>query len=313
VRLAYTLISLVETPILASPGTLIKNALCRYRDAWRVICGLTGLYAGATVGLVVVVGAVVLGGLLALKGNVPAIVLGGMVLILIAVLALFSFAALFNFAFASIAVAPEPLTLREAFDRGWQGAVSYFWLTVVQMTLVAGGYVLLVVPGVIFFVLSSVSVFALVAEQQHGVAAIARSWSYVSRRKWDVFWRLVVFTVLLVLAFFATRVAVLIIARFVGPVTAFAISEAVSLLFDFLVLPLVILFLGELYKSLRTSRPLTPEAVALEGDHRGVIIGFSLFGGLIVAAYLGLFLLGALLFVAAPPAPPTSMPSFFVK
>ena len=296
----------MDAPSLVGLGTLIKGALRRYRAAWRVIAGLAGLYVGATVGLVIIIGAVALGGLLAFKGNAPVIVLGGMALILIAVLVLFWLAAIFNFALARIAVATEPLALWEEFDRGWQGALSYLWLMAIQMTFVAGGYFLFLVPGVIFSVLSSVSVFALVAEQRHGVAAIARSWSYVSKRKWAVFWRLAALAVLIVLAFLAIRVGVIIIARFVGPATALAISETVTLLFGIIALPFAVLFLGELYKSLQVSRLLTPEAVAREVDRRGVVIGFSLFGALIEIVYVAFFLLGVLLFVAAL----SSLPAF---
>lgn len=59
------------------------------------------------------------------------------------------------------------------------------------------------------------------------------------------------------------------------------------------------LFLGTLYKNLIETRPLTDDLKAREPDHRGVVIGFSIFGAVCAVAYVLLFTLGMLLAIAS--------------
>lgn len=301
---SYPLIYLlVDTPQLASPGALIRRALQRYRDEARAVLGLAGLYAASIIGLAVVAGAVALGGLIALRGDTLVLVIGGFVLALLAGFGLLWLTAVFNLAFVELAAADEPQSMWAVFDRGRRGALAYLWLIVVQAAFVVGGYVLFIVPGIIFSVLAAVSAFVFVAEDKRGVAAIARSWTYIRNRKWAVLWRLFVYGVLLAIVFVVARIVVLLVTRNMGPFATYAISEVVSLGLDFFVaVPVSVLFMGALYKSVRATRPEPPEEDAGERERHGTIIGFSLFGMLVMFAYVALVLLGALLMLVAATA-----------
>lgn len=219
----------METTRLAPLSVLLRTAVRRYRDYFRTIAGVAGFYALGTIGVGLVVGALGLAGLLAFKGNVAAIVTGGIVLLVLAIAAFFLLMAVFNMAFAYIAIAQEPLTVSQAIDRGWQGALQYVWLVAVQGAFIIGGYMLFLVPGLIFSALVSVSVFALVAEGQRGVAALSRSWSYVSERKWAVFWRFGVFALLIGVMFAAARILVLSVTGAMGtPRNSLSLRSKVS-------------------------------------------------------------------------------------
>ncbi len=297
----YPITSLsVDTPQLLNPSMLVLRAFRRYRAELRTIAGVAALYALTSIGTTIVAGAIALAGLIALRGNTIVLVIGGMALLVFAVLAFVWIISVFSLAFVEIAAATEPLSMWQALDRGWQGARSYLWLISIQAVFVASGYVLLIVPGVIFGILASVAAFTFVVEGKRGVAAIARSWSYVSGRKWAILWRVGAYGVLLVLGFLAARIVVLLISRYTGSVTTFALSEVVTLGFDFFIaVPLSTLFMGELYRSLRESRPVPSGGDTRESDRRGVIIGFSLFGALVLATYLALLMLGGALLVIA--------------
>lgn len=77
--------------------------------------------------------------------------------------------------------------LGEAYRFGAARMWSLLLVGVLVGLAVAGGLILLVVPGFIFLTRFSVSVVALVVEGKRGRAALSRSWSLVRGHSWSVF------------------------------------------------------------------------------------------------------------------------------
>jgi hypothetical protein len=94
-------------------------------------------------------------------------------------------------AVAGVLVGREP-DLGESYRFG----LARFWAIVLVGILTAlavfGGFLLLVVPGLIFLTRFSVSMPVLVVEGRRGTSALARSWDLVTGHSWPVFGALVV-------------------------------------------------------------------------------------------------------------------------
>lgn len=95
----------------------------------------------------------------------------------------------------------EGITVKEALKKGWKRFFSYWWLTVLNIFIVMGGYLLFIVPGIIISVWFSVVGYVFVTEDRKGMTALLRSKHLVSSHWWGVFWRFLLFTVFSLLIF----------------------------------------------------------------------------------------------------------------
>ncbi|MDZ4347398.1 MAG: hypothetical protein U1E51_33735, partial [Candidatus Binatia bacterium] len=73
---------------------------------------------------------------------------------------------------------------------------SFFWVGALSSLVGAGGFVLLIVPGIIVSVMVIFAVWVMAIEGLRGRAALLRSRSYVKGRWWKIFWRLIVIAIL---------------------------------------------------------------------------------------------------------------------
>lgn len=90
------------------------------------------------------------------------------------------------------AVTDESLTTREALENGWQLFGPFLWLFSLTGFIAGGGFLLLIIPGIIFSVWFVFAKFILVAEGERGMNAILKSKEYVRGRWGEVFGRLFV-------------------------------------------------------------------------------------------------------------------------
>lgn len=84
----------------------------------------------------------------------------------------------------------ERIGIIESYRRGWHKILSYFWVYLLVGLIVFGGFLLLIIPGIIFAVWFSFAVFILIAENLKGVKALSKSKEYVKGHWWSVFWYL---------------------------------------------------------------------------------------------------------------------------
>lgn len=85
----------------------------------------------------------------------------------------------------------ENIGVVEAYRRGWSKIFSYWWVMIIAAFINFGGFILFVVPGVIFMVWLTFSSFVLVAEGLTGMKALEKSREYVRGHWWAVFLRLI--------------------------------------------------------------------------------------------------------------------------
>jgi hypothetical protein len=90
------------------------------------------------------------------------------------------------------AVVDETLGIKDALREGWKRAGSFMWLSSLLGFLVTGGFLFLIIPGVIFLVWFIFAQFIIFAEDDRGMNALLKSKEYVRGRWFDVFLRLLV-------------------------------------------------------------------------------------------------------------------------
>lgn len=88
------------------------------------------------------------------------------------------------------AVADERLGIRDAFRNGRKRLWPFIWILTLLAYIVTGGFLLFLLPGVIFWVWFSVALFILASEDERGMNALLKSKEYVRGHWFDVFLRL---------------------------------------------------------------------------------------------------------------------------
>jgi len=84
----------------------------------------------------------------------------------------------------------ERIGVVESYRRGLDKIISYLWVSLLTVFITLGGFLLLIVPGIIFAVWFSLALFILIAEDLKGMNALLKSREYVKGKWGGVFWRL---------------------------------------------------------------------------------------------------------------------------
>jgi len=86
----------------------------------------------------------------------------------------------------------EKIGIKEAFAKGWHKIISYFWISLLAGCIILVGFLLFIIPGIIFAVWFGLAVYVLVVEGLTGTKALSRSKQLVSGYWWPVFGRVLV-------------------------------------------------------------------------------------------------------------------------
>jgi hypothetical protein len=82
--------------------------------------------------------------------------------------------------------------LKESFTKARPKIISYLWISLLAGFITLIGFLLFIIPGIIFAVWFSLAVYILVAEDLTGMKALSRSKQLVSGFWWKVFWRFLI-------------------------------------------------------------------------------------------------------------------------
>lgn len=165
--------------------------------------------------------------------------------------------------FMSIAIIRAVINPMVSVKQAYHDAKPVFWqyalLSVLVSLAMFVGFILLVIPGIIFFVWFAFSYFVLIEEHIGGIDAMKRSKALVSGKWWAVFGRLValVFAGLLV-----GMISGFIFGMLLGDTAIGEIAVAVfSLVLNAVLAPISVAYLYLMYRELKTSpSPETPVA-----------------------------------------------------
>lgn len=93
---------------------------------------------------------------------------------------------------AAQATIGDPVDPEESYRYGFKRLGSVILVSLLVGLALVGGFILLVIPGIIFWVFFSVSVPVLIVENRRGRAAMSRSWNLVKGHFWHAFGVLIV-------------------------------------------------------------------------------------------------------------------------
>ena len=182
----------------------------------------------------------------------------------------------------------ENLFLKEALQKGQKFFLSYLWVYFLVTIIVAGGFLLFIIPGIIFSIWFSLAVVVLVFEEKRGFSALFQSKQLIAGRWWGVFWRLLVFnlifgTIFLIAYFFPSQ-----------------ITEKFSYFFQLFVLPFGLIYRLLIYKDLKEIKEILVQETQPEKREIKYAI-FAILGLLIVVPMLGFTILNVVFGKDEPP------------
>lgn len=149
----------------------------------------------------------------------------------------------------TIAVINPSVQIAEAYQTALEKFLSYLWISILTGVIVFVGFVLFIIPGIIFAVWLAFSVFVLLVEGKGGVAALKQSKEYVTGKWMAVFGR--------ILALLAVSIILGIIVGIVGSIGGEMGEVALSYILNFFLVPFSIAYMYLMYQDLKS----TPESV----------------------------------------------------
>lgn len=143
----------------------------------------------------------------------------------------------------------ENIDVITAYRRSWGSLLSYFWIVLLAGLAVTVGFILLIIPGVIFLVWFEFSVYVYISEGIKGAESLSRSKQLVKGRWPDVFVQILFISILIFVIHF-------IVQELIG-------KSLASLLANLFLTPLGATYLFVLYSHLRLNKnepnTVTPE------------------------------------------------------
>ena len=93
---------------------------------------------------------------------------------------------------AALASVGDPVDAEASYRYGFRKFGSVLWISILVGLVVGIGFLLLIIPGVIFLTMLAVTIPALIVEDQRGTSAMGRSWNLVKGHFWHVLGTIVV-------------------------------------------------------------------------------------------------------------------------
>ncbi len=158
----------------------------------------------------------------------------------------------------------EKVDMKAVYGASYSKILSYIWISVLVTVATLGGTLLLIIPGIIFSIWFSFSLYILILEGQRGTQSLAMSRELVKGYFWPVLWRWVapyfVYGLLLTIIFV---IPIYLIGLAIGdPMAGFAAetpwwSDLISSVLSILTVPLFTIIAVLLYKSLKKEKEST--------------------------------------------------------
>jgi hypothetical protein len=142
--------------------------------------------------------------------------------------------------------------MAESLANGFKKSLSYIFISIMTALAVLGGFLLLIIPGIIFAMWFSFSTFALLFEDKKGTVAMKRSKDLVSGRFVAIFWRLFAFGLVIMLIQFPLN---LISGSLIEMTGNLYISIIFSWIYYVSIVPFSAVFMTLLYENMTESFP----------------------------------------------------------
>lgn len=178
---------------------------------------------------------------------------------------------------------------RESYQRGLKIFKSFIWVYFLVFIIVTGGFLLLIIPGILFSIWFSLAFYTLIFEERKGTKALRKSKELVTGRWWSLFWRLSVFTAISFTIFF---LIFFLINFFVGQEVIDQIGGIIGDVFLLFITPFALIYWVLIYKNLLEMKK---EVISEKPSKKSkyifpAILGSLIFIAIISFTFLNLFL-----------------------
>jgi type II secretory pathway pseudopilin PulG len=156
----------------------------------------------------------------------------------------------------------ERIGISESFARSRNMIGSWVWVNVLTSAAVFAGFILFIIPGIIFGIWFSFAAIVLIAENIRGTQALSKSKEYVKGHVDEIFTRFFLLG-LLYIPFYIVIAIVSVVATHLGPVGT-VLQQIVGFASSLIYIPLGLAFQFVLYENLRSLQgtPQTKKSVA---------------------------------------------------
>lgn len=228
---------------------LLKQSWQVYKNRWKTIVGTILVPIGITILLIIplIIFFMTIGFGSAAKSNNPFTPIMGIAVIYIIIFVILMI--LFQlWAQVSLLVAirdrTEKVGTKAAYGKSKIFILRYFLLGIALCFVIAFGYILFVIPGIIFGIWFGLSYYVLVTENTGVIASMKKSKEYVSGKLVDIFYRNLLFGLFYIAAY--------IIFSIIPVVNLFS-----RLLDAFILAPLSLIFMFLIYENLKNLKGKT--------------------------------------------------------
>ena len=182
----------------------------------------------------------------------------------------------------------DPVSPKEAFHETRNIILSSWWINILIVVISLGGYVLFIIPGILFSYWFSLSVFVLVVEGIKGMDALMQSRQYAKGHVLSLLWRtfaLGLLNLAIGIAAFAVPAIVLAILNLKTVISIYTVLAAVA--FSFFSVPFATIYGYLMYTSLKETKGVIPSA---PNRSRGLFIAIGIIGPIAFAILAGFIL-----------------------
>ena len=145
----------------------------------------------------------------------------------------------------------DKIGAKEALKKGLKKIISFWWISFLLTLIVAGGYGLFIVPGILFSVWFSLAIYVLIFEDIGGMEALFRSRQLVSGYFGRTLWRFLILGGFIFLFNFLIGLLGLLIIKTAGAKSAADFINNIKLLLPVFTVPISLIYGATLFDNLR--------------------------------------------------------------
>lgn len=164
----------------------------------------------------------------------------------------------------------------EAYRKGWRKILPYWWVSILIVFIINGGFLLFIIPGIIFSVWFSLAVFVFITEDIRGMNALLKSREYVRGNWGKVAWRYLFISILSLIV----AIPMFVAATVDAPVIELTIRLAIYLFW----LPIVAIYSFLIYTHLKVAKG--EFSFSPSGKKKAFLIITGVIGFLIIPAII---------------------------
>jgi hypothetical protein len=238
----------IEPTQLAGSKFLIVSAWQNYKSKFRQLMTWQ-LLAIAPVLVAIGIGALLVNFFVSDTTSTAVMVVGGIVLLFVVVLLIYWSVWIQASQIQSL-LDEERRTIKEVMATTKPKLRNYFWASVVSALIIMGGFVLLIIPGIIFSVWYGFAMYIALAENSGAIDSLRKSKGYVEGQWWKVFGR----SIVLMLVGIAIYIPIIIVGAILNSIVGDVGGTIVNNLANLILGPFFLALGLALYKAMKATK-----------------------------------------------------------